>query len=345
VLADGSDIGLPHEDLKNLLRYMILTRAFDDKMTSLFKQGRMSFLITCRGQEASCIGSAYALEPQDWLFPAYREVGAAIAKGADITKIVAQYLGTSLDYSKGRSMANHFGDRKINFVHNSSCVGTQIPHAVGVALGAKLRGDDVVSLAYFGDGATSHPDFHAGMNFAAVYDAPVIFFCQNNQYAISTPVARQMRTQTIAEKARAYGLEGVRVDGNDVLAVYKVTRDAAQKARRGNGATLIEAVTYRVGPHSGADDPTRYRDEAEVQAWLKKDPIIRFSTYLTAKGILKADEIQEMVEKAGEVVTRAVRENEAAPPLPVESMFEDVYAVMPPHLREQLGQLRELGEE
>jgi pyruvate dehydrogenase E1 component alpha subunit/2-oxoisovalerate dehydrogenase E1 component alpha subunit len=324
---------------------MILTRAFDDKMSSLFKQGRMSFLITCRGQEACGVGSAYALQPQDWLFPAYREVGAAIARGADIKRIVAQYLGTSLDYSKGRSMANHFGDRKLNFVHNSSCVGSQIPHAVGVALGAKLKHDEVVSLAYFGDGATSHPDFHASMNFAAVYDAPVILFCQNNQYAISTPVTKQMRTQTIAEKGKAYGIDGVRVDGNDILAVYKVTREAAEKARRGDGPTLIEAVTYRIAPHSGADDATRYRDDAEVQAWLRKDPITRFSTYLTSKHILKSEAIEKIVEESEEKVTRALRENEAAPPLPIETIFEDVYADMPPHLQDQLQYAKESDEE
>src|SRR5207247_2136170 len=222
------------------------------------------------------------------------------------------------DPQHGRQMPNHFGSRDINYVTTSSPVGTQIPHAVGAAWAAKIRKDDVVSLAYFGDGATSEGDFHSGMNFAGVFKTPTIFFCKNNQWAISVPIARQTASKTIAQKAQAYGFEGVRVDGNDLLAVYAATKAAADKARAGGGPTLIEALTYRMGPHSSSDDPTRYRATEEVDRWREKDPIDRMRKYLELKGLWsEADddrlraEIDDLIQNTIKVVLRPARTEDA----------------------------------
>ena len=269
-----------------MYRTMALVRAIDDRMIKLQRQGRIGFYGEARGQEAGGVASAAALRPDDWLFPALREVGAALYRGFPLEKYMAQCFGTAGDELKGRQMPCHYGFRAGNFVPLSSCIGTQIPHAVGVAYAAKYRKEDVVAVAYMGDGATSEGDFHVGMNFAGVYKAPVIFFCQNNQWAISVPVSKQTASESIAIKAEAYGFPGVRVDGNDAIAIYEVTRDAADRARKGDGPTLIEAVTYRMGGHSSSDDATRYREKKEVEEWKRKDPVdrLRVPTGLTHQG-------------------------------------------------------------
>ncbi len=339
-----SEPDLADEELKKLYYYLVLVRTLDQKCMNLQRQGRIGFYVPCIGQEASHIGSAYALKPEDWIFPAYREPGAILIRGYPLVKLISQLIGNSNDPQKGRQMPNHFGDRSVNYVTPSSPVATQVTQATGAAMAAKILGDKNVALVFFGDGATSTGDFHAGMNFAGVFQAPVVFVCQNNQYAISVPVKKQTASISIAIKANAYGFEGVRVDGNDILAVYRAVIDAVDKARSGKGPTLIESVTYRMGPHSTSDDPTRYRDAAEVDEWKKRDPVERFRLYLSKKNLLSEKEDQEIREKAAKEIDDAVAQAEKFTPPTVESMFEDVYASMPWNLREQMEEAVKLSK-
>lgn len=339
---------LSEEELHELYRAMLRVRALDTKAMNLHRQGRIGFYVPSFGEEAAQIGSAYALGAHDWIFPAYREQGAALLRGYPLETLVCQFLGNGADLGKGRQMPNHFGSAAIRFATASSPVGTQILHAVGAAYGSRLRGEEGVTLVYFGDGATSTGDFHAAMNFAAVWNAPVVFFCKNNGYAISLPVERQTASGTLAEKAWAYGMRGVRVDGNDLLAVLQVTREAVLRARGraagenrlGGGPTLIEAITFRIGPHSSADDPTRYRDAAETETWKTRDPIDRFSRYLAQKGLLsEAQEATTRKEIEAEV-NDAFRRAQKQPAPDLDTIVEDVYAEVPWHLQEQLEELK-----
>lgn len=329
------DPGLGREDLLFLFRKMLLLRALDDKAVLLQRAGRIGFYVPSSGQEAAEIGSGFALKDGDWLFPSYRDQGAALARGYPLSSIVGQLFGNASDAIKGHQMPNHWCDRSINLVSVSSPVATQLPQAVGAGYAAKLRGDNIAVIAYFGDGGTSTGDFHAAMNFAGVYGTPTVFFCSNNQYAISLPVARQTASDSIAAKAAAYGFEGIRVDGNDLLAVYGVTRGALEKARAGGGPTLIEALTYRMGPHSTSDDPTRYRPEEERADWAKRDPVRRFAEHLLRAGVVDGKTAETLAEEAREEVARVVKECEGAPPVSRESLIEDVYAETPWHLAEQ----------
>ena len=244
--ARGDD-EVPVSQLRRFYELMLLTRTFDSQAVNLQRQGRIGFYVPCEGEEASEVGSTLALRPTDWIFPDYRASGVMIARGMTLDSLLAQLMANSEDHSKGRSMPSHFGSRALNAVPPSSPLCTQLPHAVGVALAAKIKGDDICTIAYFGDGGTSSNDFHSALNFAAVFKTPTVFFCRNNGYAISLPVSQQTATESLAIKAKAYNMEGVRVDGNDVLAVYKATKAAVDKARNGGGPTLIEAVTYRMG--------------------------------------------------------------------------------------------------
>lgn len=326
---------LPREDLLVLFRKMLLLRALDEKAVLLQRAGRIAFYVPSSGQEAAEIGSGHALREGDWVFPSYRDHGAALLRGYPLETLVGQLFGNASDATRGRQMPNHWCDRAARVVSVSSPVATQLPQAVGAAYAAKLCGDRIAVIAYFGDGGSSTGDFHAGMNFAGIYRTPTVFFCSNNQYAISLPVSRQTPSGKIAEKASAYGFEGIRVDGNDPLAVYRVTRDALARAREGGGPTLIEAVTYRMGPHSTSDDPTRYRSGEEVAEWAKRDPLRRFGEYLRKAGVVDGEEAEALAEEAREEVLRAVKACEGASPVPPESMVEDVYAEMPWHLVEQ----------
>ena len=331
---------IPKDELRRLYRLMVLTRNLDARGIQLQRQGRIGFYVGCLGQEAAHIGSAYALKPADWVFPAYREIGAMLARGITLNQLLNQYFANSEDLQKGRQLTNLFGVKTANYVTGSAPIATQLPHAVGVALAAKLRRDSIVTLTYFGDGGTSENDFHTGMNFAGVFKTPTIFFCQNNHWAISTPVERQTASQTIAIKAQAYGFDGVRVDGNDILAVYRTTRDAVEKARGGGGPTLIEAVTYRMGPHSSSDDPKRYRTDEELAEWLKRDPLIRFRKYLEKKHLwTEADEKKAQDETSREI-DDAIQHAEKLPRPALETLFTDVYADMPWNLQEQLRELQ-----
>jgi pyruvate dehydrogenase E1 component alpha subunit len=313
-------------------------------MLSLQRQGRIGFYVPSTGEEACQVGSAMALEKRDWVFPAYREPGAALWRGFPIGTLIAQAYGNANDPQRGRQMPNHYGGRDINYVPVSSPVGTQIPQAVGAAWAAKIRKDNIVTITYFGDGATSEGDFHTAINFAGVFKTPTIFFCKNNQWAISVPVSRQTAAKTLAGKARAYGLDGSRVDGNDLLAVYAATKAAVEKARAGGGPTLIEAVTYRMGPHSSSDDPTRYRPKEEVEAWARRDPIDRMRKYLELKGLWTKDQDEALRAELDELVQNTIKEVERHPPPPIESLFEDVYAEMTPQISEQMDAYLASGE-
>jgi pyruvate dehydrogenase E1 component alpha subunit len=340
----GEPPAVPRDDLKALLRHMVKMRVLDQRMLSLQRQGRIGFYGTAHGQEAAVTGSGYALRPTDWVFPALREMGVSLWRGTTIQEIVCQLIGNSGDVLMGRQMPCHFSDRKVRTVAWSSVIGTQLPHAMGAAWAARQLGHDVVCMGYLGDGASSSADFHAAANFAGVFKLPVVFFCQNNQWAISVPLSRQTASESIAIKASSYGFPGVRVDGNDLLAVIAATREALERARRGEGPTLIEAVTFRMGGHSSSDDPTRYRAPELVVEWERRDPIVRMRAHLAEKGLLKPDDEVRWTETLNEEITQAIREAEALPPPPIETLFTDVYRDVPPHLAEQMRYAQAMGE-
>lgn len=333
------------EDLRSMYEWMVRIRVFDVRMTSLQRQGRISFFVPSAGEEAAQIGTAFALRPEDWAFPAYREQGVALYRGYPLETMLCQMLGNSGDLLKGRQMPNHFGSPRYRFACASSPVGTQIPHAVGAAWTARLRREHFVSVVYFGDGATSTGDFHAGMNFAAVQQLPVVFFCKNNGWAISMPRAKQTRVETLADKAAGYGMPGVCVDGNDVLAVYQVASEAIEWARSGSGPVLVELITQRMGSHSTSDDPTRYRDSALLEPWKKKDPVSRFRAFLAARGIWTEEDEKRLLSETDARITEALGKVEKLPPPALETLFEDVYSEQPWHLREQYAEARTAREE
>lgn len=326
--------------LSRMYRNVLLLRILDEKMLGLQRQGRIGFFGTVTGEEAAVIGSAAALDDGDWVFPALRQGGVLLWRGAPVDLLVAQCVGNGADPIKGRQMPSHYSDRRWNVVSWSSCIGNQLPQAVGAAYAARLRGDATVVVGYMGDGATSSADFHAALNFAGVWRAPVVFVCQNNQWAISVPRAAQTAAASIAVKAKAYGFEGIQVDGNDCVAVYEATRAAVEKARAGGGPTLLEVVTYRLGGHSSSDDPTKYRDPEEVERWRARDPIPRLRARLSAEiGWSDADDAR-LREELKAQIDAAVRRVEAAPPLDPDTLFDDVYRVVPPALLAQRDALR-----
>ena len=349
VLApDGSRVGavpdVPAVDLVRMFRHIVRMRALDQRMLSLQRQGRIGFYGTAHGQEAAVTGSAYAARPSDWVFPALREMGVSLWRGTSVRDIVCQLIGNSGDVLLGRQMPCHFSDRRINTVAWSSVIGTQLVHAMGAAWAARIRQSDDVMIGYLGDGASSSADFHAAANFAGVMRLPVVFFCQNNQWAISVPVSRQTASSSIAIKATAYGFPGVRVDGNDILAVVRAMREALERARRGDGPTLIEAVTFRMGGHSSSDDPSRYRDPALVAEWERRDPLARLRLYLKAQSLLAEGDEERMTAEMNDEISAAVTEAEALPPPTIESLFTDVYRHMPKHIEEQMRYAVAMGE-
>ena len=309
-------------ELKRLYRAMLLGRRLDERMVRLQRQGRIGTFAPIKGQEASQLGSVFTLRESDWMVPSFRETAAMLWRGWPIEKLLMTFAGQL----EGCQPAPEQHDLPITIP-----VGTQLPHAVGLAYAAQYRGDDVVVMAYFGDGATSEGDFHEALNFAGVWHVPVVFVCQNNQWAISVPLKKQTHSRTIAQKALAYGLPGLQVDGNDVLAVYAATKEAVDRAREGNGPTLIECVTYRLGVHTTADDPTKYRSEEEVREWERKDPLTRFVEYLRKKNLLE-DGLEQEVDAE---IAAAVKRFEAMAPPDVLTMFDHAYAEKPPELLAQ----------
>ncbi len=339
-LVEGTPVpDIDEATLRAMYGHMRRVRILEDRMVLLQRQGRIGFYGSCRGQEATPIATAAALEPSDWVFPALRESAIMLVRGFPLDRYLAQVWGNSLDVLKGRQMPSHMSGRDVNQVSWSSVIGTQIPQAVGAAWAAKLKGHRTVSVGFSGDGATSEPEFHNALNFAGVFKVPALIICQNNHWAISIPTARQTASQTIAIKAKAYGIPGVRVDGNDALAVYQVVREAADRARRGEGATFIEAVTYRIGAHSTSDDPTRYRSDDEVREWETRDPVSRLRAYLVARGLLDDAADAELEREFTAEFAACIERVEAAPPPPREQLFDDVYASLPWHLSEQRREL------
>lgn len=339
-LLPGKTASIPNSDLLKIYRAMTLTRLFDQRMFILQRQGRVGFYMASTGEEAATVGSAYALQDSDWLFPCYREQGAYIWRNAPVQKMVDQCFGNANDLTKGRQMPVHYCFQELNIASVSSPIGTQIPQAVGAAWGAKLKGKTDVMISYFGEGATSHPDFHNGLNLAGVLKAPVLFFCRNNGWAISTPRSLQTASETFAIKGVAYGIEGVRVDGNDIFAVVEITRKAAEKARNGGGPTLIEAVTYRLGSHSTSDDPSAYRPEGDAESWNLKDPLRRLRLYLEGQGVWDAAKDEALHAEIKAEIDAAIQAGEATPAPAPDTIFDDVYADIPPHLLAQREELR-----
>lgn len=338
-LDPALDPRLGDEEVRGLFRHMLETRFLDEKLTALQRQGRIGFHVGSLGEEAAIIGSAFAARRQDWLFPCYREFGAALYRGLDFQRFMDNMFGNANDTAKGRQMPDHYTSRAVHWVSISSPVGTQITQAVGFAWAGKLRKEDLVSLVYFGDGATSSSDFHAGMNFAGVFKIPTVFFCRNNGWAISVPAERQTAAATFASKAVAYGVPSLRIDGNDVFAVVHAVREAIARGVRGEGPTLIEALTYRMGGHSTSDDPNAYRKSDELKPWAGRDPVHRVRAFLEARGAWSEGDEQAFLADVERKFKEAVTIAERTPKPPLGTMFEDVYRTPPWHLEEQREQV------
>ena len=323
---------LSDEEIKKLYRQMVFSRLVDRKAFSLQRQGRIGTYAQFEGQEAAQIGSAYALRKEDWVVPSYRDAAAMLMHGFPLAKLFTYLMGSE----EGNRIPED-----VRCLPFAIVVGAQPMHAVGLAWAAKIRRECSVALVYFGDGATSEGDVHEAMNFASVFQVPCIFFCQNNQFAISMPRSRQSATRTLAERAIGYGMPGVVVDGNDLLAVFAATKEAVERARAGEGPAMIEALTYRLGAHTTADDPTRYRDDAEVAEWRRKDPIERVRRYLEARGLWTQEWEEALRKEANAEVEAAVETAEKLPPPEPDDIFRYMFHELTPQLREQSRMLRE----
>jgi pyruvate dehydrogenase E1 component alpha subunit len=345
VREDGTvvhDARLPEPALlSSMFREMLRVRMIDEKMLAKQRQGKVGFFGTVTGQEAVPVAAGFAADANDWVFPALREGAIMLVRGFPLSTWLAQVYGNEADLLKGRQMPSHMSGRAVHQVSWSSCIGPQLPQAVGAAMAAKLKGESMVALAFCGDGATSEPDFHAAMNFAAVWKAPVVIVCQNNHWSISVPTRMQTASVTIAAKAHGYGMPGMRVDGNDVVAVYDALQKAIGDARNGKGPTLVEAVTYRMGPHSSSDDPTRYRSDEEVERWRLKDPLVRMERLLRSRALLDEASFIELKQALARDIEDAVSAVESLPAPARQSLFEDVFAAQPWHLREQAAESEE----
>jgi pyruvate dehydrogenase E1 component alpha subunit len=338
-MADPAQVALADEEVRALYRWMLLSRALDERMVLLQRQGRIGFYVGAVGEEASVVGATAGLEEEDWIFPCYREHAAALMRGLPLPTFLCGLMGNGGDPLKGRQMPCHEAWRPGRIASISSPIGTHLTHAVGAGWAARLRGDDVVALAFLGDGATSAHDFHTALNFAAVNRVPAIFACRNNGWAISVPYERQTAAATIAQKGVAYGMRAERVDGNDVVAVWAATREARARAAAGEGPTLLELVTYRMEAHSTSDDPRAYRADELVEPWRRRDPLLRARAYLRRRGALDDAAEARLREEIREELRGALREAEGAPGRPpLASLFDDVYA-------EPLWQQREQREE
>jgi pyruvate dehydrogenase E1 component alpha subunit len=313
----------------SLYRYMQLGRAFSNKIIALQRQGRATTFGSLAGQEATAVGLAAPLQEQDWLATSYRELASLIVKGLPLATLIYSFRGfTSENFP-----------REVHCLPIQIVIGTQMLHAVGLAMAAKIAGDPVVAVGVCGDGATSEGDFNEALNFAGVFQAPAVLVVQNNGWAISVPRHRQSAAPTLAARGAGFGLPSVLVDGNDILAVYDVMRQAVERARSGQGPTLVETLTYRIGAHTTADDPTRYRRPEEVESWRAKDPITRFQRFLQSRDLLSAEEDRLLIEAVEEEMNEAVRVAEALPPMAPDSFFDYSAAALSPRLQEQRADL------
>jgi pyruvate dehydrogenase E1 component alpha subunit len=325
---------IPNEELKQWYRSMLLGRRVDERLLKLQRQGRIGTFPQASGHEAIAVGTIVAIDKPDWFVPAYRETAGFLYRGWTVETILLYWMG----FEEGAVPPEGMNDTPI-------CVpvASQLQYAAGIGMANNLKGEKKVVMTYFGDGASSEGDAHEGMNFASVFKAPVVFVCLNNQYAISVPLSRQMNCQTVAQRAVAYGIPGVRVDGNDVLAVYVAAKEAVERARRGEGPTLIEGLTYRYTPHTTADDPNRYRKEEEAKSWAAKEPLIRFRKYLEKKGVLNDAAVAKMEEEIETLIQDAIKKAEEIVKQPPYSdplvMFDYLYADMPESLQQQRDEL------
>src|SRR5258706_11143050 len=321
---------LSPERMLSLYRFMQLGRAFSNKIIALQRQGRATTFGSLAGQEATAVGVAAPLQPQDWLTTSYREIASLFVKGVPVPTVAYSFRGFTPE----------------NWPSETHClpvqivIATQMLHAVGLAMAAKIAGDPVVAVGVCGDGATSEGDFNEALNFAGVFQAPVVLVVQNNGWAISVPRHRQSAAATLAARGAGFGVPSRLVDGNDILAVYDIMQQAVNRARSGEGPTLVETLTYRIGAHTTADDPTRYRDPAEVEAWRAKDPITRFQRFLIKRGLLTEEQVQQTITDLEEEINEAVREAEAMPPMAPDSFFEYTMAELPPRLQEERADLQ-----
>ncbi|GAB2543346.1 pyruvate dehydrogenase (acetyl-transferring) E1 component subunit alpha [Gracilibacillus alcaliphilus] len=324
---------LSDEELKEIMYRMVYTRILDQRSIALNRQGRLGFYAPTAGQEASQLGTQFALEKEDFILPGYRDVPQLIWHGLPLYQAFL--------FSRGHFHGNQFPEG-VNALSPQIIIGAQYTQAAGVAMGMKKRGQKSVAITYTGDGGTSQGDFYEGINFAGAYKSPAIFVVQNNRFAISVPVEKQTAAQTLAQKAVAAGIEGIQVDGMDVLAVYAATKEARERAINGEGPTLIETLTYRYGPHTMAgDDPTRYRTEEEDSEWEKKDPIVRFRKFLEEKGLWSEEEENEVIEKAKEEIKAAIKKTDEQPKQKVSDLINNMYEELPAHLAEQLEEYKE----
>jgi pyruvate dehydrogenase E1 component alpha subunit len=336
---EGELVGEPPlglEETRRLYRAMVAARLYDRKGTALQKQGRLATYPPLEGQEAAQVGSAAALRADDWMVATYRDAAAMWLHGYPWELLLLQRIGDE------RGGCPPEG---VNVLPPSITVGAHLLHAVGLAWAERLQGRDRIAIAYFGDGATSEGDFHEALNFAGVYRLPVVFLCEDNQYAISMPRERQTAAPSIAIRAEGYGFPGVLVDGNDLFAVYRATAEAVARARSGGGPTLVEALTYRIGPHTTTDDPRRYRSDAEVEEWRRRDPVERVRRYLERAGAWNPAWQAQVEAEEGAAIEEAVARAEAVPPMEPEALFEAMFAAPTPQLREQAREFRAaLGE-
>ncbi|WP_420837075.1 thiamine pyrophosphate-dependent dehydrogenase E1 component subunit alpha [Aliidiomarina iranensis] len=319
---------------------MQFIRVLDERMIAAQRQGRISFYLSSLGEEAAAIGSAAALKFEDMIMGQYREQGALAFRGFTIEQFMNQLFSNAKDLGKGRQMPVHYGSAALNFMTISSPLGTQIPQASGYAFGQKQSGDKTCTLCYFGEGAASEGDFHAGMNMAAVLKVPAIFFCRNNGYAISTPAAEQFAGDGIAPRAVGYGMKAIRVDGNDIFAVYKATQEARRLAVEENEPVLIEAMSYRMAGHSTSDDPTGYRSREEEEARRVREPMIRFRNWLVKQGWITEEEADAQQKAHKDTVLTALKEAEKIEVPRIDEIITDVYAEPTEALKVQLEELK-----
>lgn len=331
--------GLSSEDIRRMYEGMVLIRAFDERQTNLQRSGRIGFCVTSTGEEAVQVGTAHALREMDWVYPYYRQYGLLLYRGVPVQVLCDQLYGNRSDRTKGRQMPVHYTHKESRFVSFSSVIGTHLPHAVGTAMASRYDQKSEVTVTYIGDGGTSSNDFHSALTLAGIYKPPLVIFIVNNQYAISQHVSKQCASETLHIKGLGYGVPAVRVDGNDVFAVYQASREAYDRARGGEGPTLIELLTYRVGPHSSSDDPKRYRgNESDLWTTDNRDPIARLRRFMEQSDLWSQDYENQVWENAREQVNAAsiLSEKENEPTW--ESLFDDVYDVIPPALEKQKQQ-------
>lgn len=341
VHPDAEEPDIPRDTAEKMLEVMQFIRILDERMVAAQRQGRISFYLASTGEEAAAVASAAALTNDDMIMSQYREQGALAWRGYKTEQFMNQMFSNEKDPNKGRQMPIHYGDKALNFMTISSPLGTQIPQASGYAYGQKMAGKKALTICYFGEGAASEGDFHAGLNMAAVLRCPVIFFCRNNGYAISTPAEEQFAGDGIASRGIGYGVKTIRVDGNDPLAVYAATRQAKEIALKEACPVLIEAMTYRLAAHSTSDDPSGYRSKDEEEKWRQKDPVLRLSEWLKSKGWFDAEAAEKRKTATRESVLAALKEAEKVPVNPIDDIVTDVYDHVPRHLNDQLQALKQ----